>query len=316
MEQLGARLHTALRVALKPADGWRRSLQLPGACTALRGISVAHDALLLEWSSPVDDGGSPLEAFELQLALAPEPALGSDAHAPPVWLKPVHVAAAQPPQPRPQLRVGSLSASTAYIARVRAVSAVGAGDWLELPATSVVRTCERTSGAPSAPSLTEASATALTIGWEEPADGGGSAIVAYTVHVRPHGGAWAEAKVVRLGEGSGFKAHSATVAPLLPSLAYDVAVAAVTAEGNGAFSEARTFETLPAPPPPPLRPQLDAESAAQQPLKLEWLQPLHLGVTRCKLRIPLLSSAAPFRSACKLPRAQLSSARRCPAERC
>ena len=75
-----------------------------------------------------------------------------------------------------------LTASTAYVARVRARNSVGFGPWsLVLPFETPAATAPGAISPP--PHLTFANSSALGLAWAAPADNGGSAVTGYVVEM-------------------------------------------------------------------------------------------------------------------------------------
>ncbi len=153
--------------------------------------------VVLSWSPPGSDGGSPLTGYQYRLA-------GTG------W---TDVSAAS-------ATVSGLTNGTAYTFEVRAVNGVGAG--------AVSQTAAMPLGAPgSVQNLSATTGTGqVTLAWSAPSSDGGSPLTGYQYQYRPGGTGWTDVS-----------ATSATVSGLTNGTAYTFEVRAVNGVGAGAVSQ-------------------------------------------------------------------------------
>ena len=136
----------------------------PGPVSGLALAVSASNQLTATWPAPVDNGGSAVTSYQLQHRLS----TGS-------WSNPADIttiSGATSPT-----NISSLTANQTYDFRVRAVNAVGNGDWSN-PDVS-----KKAVGTPNAPSISDVNEASgqLTVTWTAPTSNGGSAITDYEV---------------------------------------------------------------------------------------------------------------------------------------
>lgn len=168
----GATGYLVLKFGLATSPAAVRNLRI------VEGVTRATE-VRLEWDPPVSDGGTPLrgyrvEAIELQ-DLGPMTAGG--------FLSSIdRRTASAPASPEPTVTLASLQGNTVYTFRVWAVSEAGPGPVAEVMGKSG----PVPPGVCGQPRAAEGDAEApLCIEWSPPLDGGGAAVVAYRVWLRP-----------------------------------------------------------------------------------------------------------------------------------
>ncbi|KAA9084117.1 fibronectin type III domain-containing protein [Microbacterium radiodurans] len=208
----GAPATTTARTAEKPPV-----LIVPGAPTDVRTTDVGTASIVLGWTAPASDGGSPITGYVVTVATGGQ------------------VVAAAVEIDGERALVGGLAPATAYEISVAAVNAIGTG----APSTPLpVTTATPAAVVPEAPTAVSAGAatvTSVVVTWGEPESDGGAAVLGYDIVVLA-GGEPVAAQIVVNGT-------EAIVSGLAPDTAYEIVVAArnVVGAGPGARAEARTL---------------------------------------------------------------------------
>jgi predicted phage tail protein len=183
--------------------------------------SAGSGSVVVRWTAPTHNGGSPILRYEIQVLSA-----GNGAQ-----VGTVRTAAAA----AAQLTVTGLTNGTAYRFRVRAVNAVGAGaqSALSMPATPTA--------VPAAPATVKASQGAkggrltAAVNWSQPTTTGGSRLTGYRITAQrldSRGAATGSPILIIVGAGT----HSTTfIAPagVRTATRYRFTVQAVNAVGAG-----------------------------------------------------------------------------------
>ena len=144
----------------------------PDAPTNVAGTSgTARGTVNLSWTTPANDGGSPVTGYDIQKS----PATGT-----PAWSNVGSVGTAT------SSTVTGLTPNTSYIFRVRAVNAIGAGAW-SAPSPAVRATT--VPGAPTGVVGSNVTSTSVDVSWVAPADNGGQPVDMYVVNASSDGGA-------------------------------------------------------------------------------------------------------------------------------
>ena len=188
----------------------------PGAPTGVTALA-SPAAATVSWTPPVDNGGSPITGFSVEVQTAAG-----------VVIAPLRTAGPG----ATSLVVTGLLNGTSYRFRVQATNAVGAGAFsaltLAVTPTAVVTV-------PGAPTIGTATAGALsaTVNWTPPVSDGGSAITGYTVRV-------VDALGVQVGalQPAAAGTTSLVVTGLLNGTTYRFRVQAVNVAGSSALSGA------------------------------------------------------------------------------
>jgi hypothetical protein len=233
---------------------------LPPAPGPPARVSAGAGELALAWAPPPGDGGASIEAYEVEARLA---AAGNEGD----WLLMFRGAAAR-------CSLSGLRPGAEYAARVRAVSALGAGPFS--PA-AVAATRPAAPAAPGAPRAASARPTALKVAWPAPEHDGGAAVTGYRLEGRFVGRLEARAGAPAPSRDA-FRAlyagpdRFADVCDLEPGARYEFRAAAVNAHGAGAWSAASACDTLVGAPLAPGAPAV-APAAAPGALALSWRRP-------------------------------------------
>jgi Ca2+-binding RTX toxin-like protein len=191
------------------------------AAPALGAASAGNAAAVVRWTAPATDGGADLTGYEIQVLNAAGVQVGA--------LRPAGA-------PLTQLIVTGLVNGTAYRFRVRAVNAVGAGDWSATSATVTPATTPVVPGSLSAARGGNGGAITATLQWSAPAGTGGSAITGYRVtrqRLTASGAATGAASVVTVSAGSRSMTFTAP-AGVPANTGYRFTVQAVNTAGLGA----------------------------------------------------------------------------------
>lgn len=181
----------------------------PTAAVAQRGNRSA----VVSWQAPVDDGGSTLTGYIVQL----ESAEGA-------WLDVATI-----PAPTLTARIRGLTNGVAYRVRVVATNTVGSSAPSD-PSNTIIPL-----GAPAAPTTptTASQPGTVAIRWEAPSDTGGTSITAYRIQRRERSGDW---RTVVPHTGSTATTYSFASLPV--GVAQQFRVAAINAVGVGNWSSA------------------------------------------------------------------------------
>ena len=196
-----------------PATGGTR--QVPNAPTGVT-LTVGDRALTANWNASADDGGSVITSYKVQWKSGAESWDSTTREA--VTTTTAH-------------RITGLTNGIAYTVRVAAVNAQGTGAWSAevtgIPATGGTR---QVPSAPTGMTLTVGD-RALTANWNASADDGGSVITSYKVQWKSGAESWDSTTREAVTTTT---AHRIT--GLTNGIAYTVRVAAVNAQGTGAWS--------------------------------------------------------------------------------
>jgi len=242
---------------------WSRVVQattevsVPGAPTGLR---AAPDGLrgstqiLLSWTAPASNGGSPITGYRIERAatrggvwIIHEASTGSAAT---TYLHP------------------DLAPNTTRFYRVRALNAQGHGD------PSNVAEGTTNAARPGQPRNLRAQAagpTSITLTWEAPVSDGGERITGYTIRARgPNDGTW-----ITIPRNTGPQETTFKHTELQPASAYRYQVAAINRVGTGQWSfEASTSTFAQAPGAPT---GLTAQAVGTSRIDLSWSAPRNTG---------------------------------------
>ena len=232
-------------------------LTTPGAPIGLRATPSGvrgSDRILLTWSRPATDGGSPITGYRIEVS--PNGVTG--------W---VILVASTGSAATTHLHTG-LAPGTTRFYRVAALNAQGQGDYSSAVkgATNAAR--------PDPPQGLRARATgprSITLTWEVPASDGGARITGYTIRARgPNDGSWI---IIRPHTGS--TATTFAHINLQPATYYRYQVAAINRVGAGQWSLETAGLTHPAVPGAPVG--LTARAVGTSRIDLAWLAPRNTG---------------------------------------
>ena len=223
------------------------------------GLSVVPgagrtDQLLLTWSAPADDGGSPITGYRIERSAT---AGGG-------WI--IHVASTG--STATIYTDSNLSPATTWFYRVSAINSRGTG-----PASNVD---DGTTDAarPGAPQNLRARAlgpNSIILNWDPPESDGGARITAYSVQERgPSDGSWI---IIRPNTGS--PATNFTRTGLQPLTRYQYQVRAINSVGEGQWSPAMASITHPDIPAAPTG--LTARAIGTSQIDLSWNAPRYVG---------------------------------------
>lgn len=178
---------------------------VPTAPTGVAGSSPTATSVLVSWTAPVDDGGTPITSYTVEATPGGATAVAGGGDT--------------------SVTVSGLSSGTGYTFVVVATNAVG--DSVASTASGSISTVG-VPGAPTGVSGGNPTVSSIEVSWTPPADNGGGAITGYTVTASPGG-----SNVVAGGGDT-----SATVTGLSASTAYTFTVVAMNAAGSGPASVA------------------------------------------------------------------------------
>ena len=220
----------------------------PGTPTGLTASGLNASASL-SWTAPTDNGGSPITDYTVQY----KPNGGGS------WFTFSHTVSTATTQ-----TVTGLTNGTLYLFQIAAVNAAGTGTYSSSASATPV-------GVPVAPtSLTiTAGHLSATLGWTAPSNNGGSAITDYTVQYKLNGaGSWTTFS------HSASTATTQTITGLTNGTAYLFQVAAVNANGTGAFVTSTANSLLYTPQAPT---GLTLTNGTSQTAQLSWTAPTDTG---------------------------------------
>lgn len=185
------------------SSGAVTTFDVPTSPTGVAGSSPTATSMLVSWTPPADDGGTPITSYTVEAMPggATAAAGGGDT----------------------SVIVPGLSSGTAYTFVVVATNAVG--DSLASTPSGAISTVG-VPGAPTGVSGANPTVSTIEVSWTPPADNGGGAITGYTVTASPGG-----SNVVAGGSDT-----TATVTGLSASTAYTFTVVAMNAAGSGPAS--------------------------------------------------------------------------------
>ncbi|MGI9257061.1 MAG: fibronectin type III domain-containing protein, partial [Salinispira sp.] len=175
---------------------------VPGTMAAPT-LEVGNEQLIAAWTAP-NNGGSPITAYELQYRTGDE-----------AWTEITSGIGTNTDH-----SITGLTKAAEYDVQVRAVNAIGAGDWSESATVP---------DAPDAPTLYAGTGRLVAL-WTAPEDDGGSPITGYELQYRTGGGAWTE-----IAPAPGTQDH--TIDGLTNDDPYEVQARAVNEVGDGGWSE-------------------------------------------------------------------------------
>jgi len=180
-------------------------------------LTVGNAQITVTWSAP-NDGGAAISGYTVRYKLTEnEEFIEQAASASPITLS-------------------GLTNGAAYEVQVRATNAAGDSPY----STSTNGTPRTVPAAPSAPTIT-AGAAQLTVEWTAPSDNGGADITGYTVRYKLASATqWTEIAVSE-------SPH--VIGSLTNGSEYNVAVRAINAAGNGAYSSSANGIPVPSIPP-------------------------------------------------------------------
>ncbi len=232
-------------------------LTTPGAPTGLRanpsGVG-GSDRILLTWSRPATDGGSPVTGYRIETS----PSVSGP------WV--IHVPSTNSTATS-YLHTG-LAPGTTRFYRVSAINAQGQGDYSNAVrgATNAARP-----GQPQSLRARAAGPTSIVLNWEAPASDGGTRITGYTVRARgPNDGTW-----ITIRPHTGSTATTFTHINLQPATFYRYQVAAINRVGAGQWSfetAGLTHADIPAAPT-----GLTARASGTSRIDLSWNAPRNTG---------------------------------------
>lgn len=143
----------------------------PAAVQLLHLTDVKQTQVTLHWSKPLNDHGSPVQGYKINILLTQEPGKteGSMWHTLCECTKTLHTA----------FVVENLKGNTEYLVNVMAVNQVGAGDSYEFQ----IQTAPVEPSAPPKPWIQEARDGCLCIAWHSSDQDGGTPVTAYKVQM-------------------------------------------------------------------------------------------------------------------------------------
>ncbi|MDE2806561.1 MAG: fibronectin type III domain-containing protein [Gemmatimonadota bacterium] len=229
----------------------------PGAPTGLRatpGGFGGREQIVLTWSAPSSDGGSPVTGYRVEVSTRRS--------------GPWTILARNTGTTGTTYTHTGLAPGTTRYYRVAAINPRGTG------AYSSVATGATNAGPPSAPRGLRANAdgpTSITIGWEVPSEDNGAAITGYRIRARR----LSESNWTTIRDNTGSTLTTFRHTDLQPVTTYRYQVAAINAEGAGPWSAeagARTPADVPAPPT-----NLSARAMGTSQIDLSWRAPANTG---------------------------------------
>jgi len=145
------------------------SLVAPGAPTGFKSSAITGSGFTLDWTAPVDSGGSPVLSYSIEYS--------TDAGA--TWSNASEVVSTST-----QLKLSGLPPVTNYLFRISAVTAFGKGNYL----TGSVATLLAPASAPTSLNVTSVTSEKVSLSWLAPLASGGSAVSGYLVEVSSDAG--------------------------------------------------------------------------------------------------------------------------------
>ena len=230
---------------------------VPGAPTGLRvapGGAGGTDRLLLRWTPPASDGGSPVTGYRIETSLN-----GASG-----WTV---LVASTGSTATTHAHTGLAPGTTRHY-RVAAINDRGRGVYSNVArgATNAARP-----GQPRSPRARAAGPTSITLTWEVPASDGGAPVTGYRIRARgPNDGAW-----ITVRANTGTEATAFTHTGLDPATRYRYQVAAINRVGAGAWSGETATVTDPDLPGAPTG--LAARAAGTSRIDLSWNAPGNTG---------------------------------------
>lgn len=182
----------------------------------LRINDVHKEGCSLKWNAPQDDGGVPIEYYQVEKM---DTATGR-------W---VQAGRAR----EPKIELNNLEPGQEYKFRVSAVNAEGESEPLEAEQTIVAKNPFDEPGSPGTPEVTDWDKDHVDLRWTPPSNDGGSPITGYIIEKREKG----SPKWTKAGE-TGPHETKGTVDNLDEGVEYEFRVKAVNVAGPGKPSEA------------------------------------------------------------------------------
>uniref|UniRef100_A0A1I7S352 non-specific serine/threonine protein kinase n=1 Tax=Bursaphelenchus xylophilus TaxID=6326 RepID=A0A1I7S352_BURXY len=182
----------------------------------LEVTDVFEDNVTLGWKPPEDDGGVPIDSYEVEKM---DLATGR-------WVPCGRVDGNQT-----SIKVGSLQAGHQYQFRVRAVNKEGESDPLTTKDPTLAKNPYDAPGKMDKPDVVDWDKDHVDLEWKPPASDGGAPIEEYVIEKKDSGGRWVEAERVPVGT------TKATVGGLTPGEEYQFRIAAKNKGGIGEFSD-------------------------------------------------------------------------------
>ena len=229
----------------------------PGAPTGLRatpGGFGGREQIVLSWSAPSSDGGSPVTGYRVEASTRRS--------------GPWTVLARNTGNTGTTYTHTGLAPGTTRYYRVAAINARGTGGY------SGVATGATNAGPPSAPQNLRANAdgpTSITIAWQAPAEDNGAAVTGYRIRARR----LTESNWTTVNNNTGSTVTTFQHGNLEPVTSYRYQVAAVNAEGAGPWSAEAGATTPAAVPAPPTG--LTARAMGTSQIDLSWRAPANTG---------------------------------------
>lgn len=254
-----------------PLGEGRTSAVPPGPCGPPSVLGTSQTSLTLRWEAPEDDGGSPIQYYQVQVRARTPAARSGHADE---WLVMYQ-------GPDLACTIGGLRAGCSYMARAAAVSQAGAGAF---GPAAMLQTSPSTPDCPGLPAAASRQQTALTVIWPAPEHDGGAPITSYRLEMCCLGG-------VEGGRGEGGKGkvkvdppfelaylgpeRTAEVDGLEPGRRYAFRCSAINAQGSSGWGPTSQLDTLPGLPFPV--DCLSLAAATSTSLRVQWSQPYGQG---------------------------------------
>jgi large repetitive protein len=213
--QLGDGLSTSSDTAVSAAGIAIVSVLVPvtGPSAPLSLSEVSHNdtQVILNWSAPSDNGGSPVTDYKIEY----KPAGGS-------W-----IVFSDGTSTSTSVTVSGLTRGTRYTFRVTGVNAVEDGD---ISLVSVEITPSVVPGEIRSLQLLTFSNSSVSVSWQAPADDGGSSVTDYKIEYKPAGGSW-----TLFSDGISTSTLG-VISGLQQGTLYSIRVSAANANGSGSTS--------------------------------------------------------------------------------
>lgn len=183
----------------------------PGPPEGPLAVSDVHkNGCKLKWKRPRDDGGAPIEYYQIDKM---DPETGC-------WIPCARTN-------EPMAEITGLSPGKAYKFRVAAVNAEGESTPLETDKEIIAKNPFDEPGKPGDLKATDWDKDHVDLAWKPPTEDGGSPITGYIVEKKDNYGSWEKALEVPAGQ------TTATVPDLIEGQAYEFRVKAVNKAGPG-----------------------------------------------------------------------------------
>ena len=225
---------------------------------AITAVEAVHQSLEIGWTSPLDNGGNEISAYDVRRKRTLDPDV------PASWTEILGVWKSGESKDL-TYQVGGLANGTSYDVQIRAVNDAGAGTW----SLSDSGTPVTVPGAPAIVSV-EPFDQSLEFSWFRPTFDGFAGINSYDLRHKKSGDPdlprfWTEAIGVRTGSGE----LEYTLTGLANGTAYDLQVRAVNDAGAGGWSATRAGTPRTAPDPP----SVSSVTAGDRSLTIRWQAP-------------------------------------------